>query len=177
MITLPELLEDKVYRKFFTTPVRLPPQHPLAAPQWRVHVQRESDGRWGHKDFRKYSQAFKFLKPYLKTCHDATIQSRGIAYDPPTRWVRVTRGGKPILIPDPHSGEMVPKIKKIDWIPKLPEGEDQHVWCPYCRRPTVFTWFSKHHAFGSSGTFDPSLRRCTICGSSERLVIWNARSN
>lgn len=173
MITLPELLEDKAYREFFTTKPSSPPAHPLASPPWRVYIQRRLDGPWARRDFRTYTQAFKFIRPHLKTCHDGAIQSKGVAYRPPGRLVRVTRNGAPIMV-KMTDGTYTQKTKFVEWRPHLPEGEGVHHWCPYCRRPTVFRWFSNHHAFPKGSVFDPSLTRCIICGASERLVIWNA---
>jgi hypothetical protein len=169
MLTLRELLADKVYREFFTTPPDMPRNvHPDLRP-WRVYVQSEQHGRWAKKDFATYKDAFRFLKPRLKEVYDATIQSRGIAWGPPARVVRVKRNGKILL---DEKGKVV--LRRIVWQPILPEAEEPHRWCPYCRRPTVFAWFSRHHAFPRGFEFDLALLRCTICGASERLVSTNA---
>lgn len=165
MLTLRELLTDKIYREFFITVPEMPANlHPSQTP-WRVYVQKELHGRWARRDFNQYRDAFKFLKPLLKDAHDATIQSRGIAFSPPARVVKVKRNGQ--LLRD-EKGKVV--LRRIVWQPILPEAEEPHRWCPYCRRPTVFGWFSKHHAFSSGFEFDLALQRCTICGASERLI-------
>jgi RNase P subunit RPR2 len=48
-----------------------------------------------------------------------------------------------------------------------PEDEEHH-WCKYCRRPTVFKYYTSHKRLG---TVDPWVRRCCICGASERIAI------
>lgn len=169
MITLLELLDDKRYREFF---LKLPvlPDLPRTAPPWRLYVQRDSSGPWARKDFETYRDAFRMLKTkYLKTAHDATIQSKGTAFDPPHRVVKVTRGGVVLMA---KGANPVPVTKVVLWKPLLPGDEAPHRWCPYCRRPTIFAWFSTHHAFPKHAAvqLNPGLLRCTICGVSENLV-------
>lgn len=165
MLTLRELLEDKVYREYFTSRPILPANIHPDLKLWRVYVQRETEGPWAKKEFHDYVQAFKFLKPYLKTCHDATIQSKGIAFAPPFKVVRVVRKGKPVL-----DDKQKPVVRRVVWRPLMPTDEQPHRWCPYCRRPTVFAWFAKHHAFPKGYTIATPYQRCVICGASERLV-------
>jgi hypothetical protein len=38
-----------------------------------------------------------------------------------------------------------------------------HDWCPYCRRPVVFAYFDRHHAFPDTSSI-AEAKRCTICG-------------
>jgi hypothetical protein len=170
MMTLRELLEDKVFKEFFTTiPEVQGYMHPGRLP-WRVYVQKERGGPWRKKDFRTYREAFLFLKPRLRDVYDATIQSRGTAFPPPAKVVKVVKrlpSGKKVPVRDEKGKQ---QYRRIVWRPILPEMEEPHRWCPYCRRPTVFGWFSKHHAFPRGFEFDLSLQRCTICGASERLV-------
>lgn len=169
MITLRELLVDKTYKEFFLTRPELRP-HPRTSPPWRVYVQRKPDGSWAKKDFWSYVEAFKFLKKLLPEIHDAAIHCRGVSYKPPSRRVRVTRGGKPVIIKSPN-GTRVQRTRLVYWTPKLEPEEAPHVWCPWCRRPVEIRWFSKHHSFnGVDQVFDPSLRRCVICGASELLM-------
>lgn len=167
MITIHELLQDKLYKEFFLTNPIVPAYWPtiLDRMPWRVYVQRRVDGPWAKKDFHTYKQAFKFLRPWLPKAHDATIQSRGMAYDPPFKVVRITRGGKPVL---DERGKQ--KLRRVIWAPTLPLGEEIHVWCTYCRRPTVFRWFSYHHAFPKGYKISTPYQRCVICGTSERVV-------
>jgi hypothetical protein len=171
LITLPELLQDSEYRKFFTTvpkTILTPGRQP-----WRLFVQKQADGPWSKKEFEKYAEAFKFLVPLLKSgIHDAAIQSRGIAYAPPQRIARVTKNGKPSYVVG-SNGKRQQKTVLVQWKPKLPADEQAHTWCTYCRRPTVFQWFRSHHALRSFGLADlvsPADRRCTICGTREDFV-------
>lgn len=170
MIRLIELLDDKRYREYFLKVPALP-QVKRIAPPWRLYVQRETDGPWARKEFNTYREAFQNLKSrYLKESHDACIQSKGTAFDPPYRIVKVTRGGIVQMTKGPNPQ---PITRVVIWKPQLPPDETAHRWCPYCRRPTIFGWFSHHHAFprGTTLAYDPSLKRCTICGASENLVM------
>lgn len=174
MITLPELLKDKQFKEFFTTvPKTLVPK-PGQKP-WRLYVQAKADGPWAKKDYEKYADAFRRLATELKAgrIHDAAIQSRGIAFAPPTRVAKVTKGGKP-LIQVGANGKRQQKTVIVRWKPKLDPTDEGHIWCPYCRRPSVFRWFKSHHALrsnGLDGLVDPSDRRCTICGVREAFAI------
>lgn len=170
MITLPELLRDKRYREFFST---VPRQGPIAQ-NWRVLVQRKADGAWAKKDFERYADAFRLIAKQLKEgkLHDGTIQSRGIAYGPPERIVRVTRRGQPVMVKT-TAGKFIQKTAVVVWRPQLSADEEDHVWCTYCRRPTVFRWFATHRAIRNSpvaGCVDPTDRRCTICGGREEFI-------
>lgn len=170
MITLPELLEDKQYRKFFSTV----PKNGATRINWRIYIQRETEGRWLRKDFEKYPDAFRRLAKELKEgrLHDGTIQSRGIAYAPPQRIVKLTRGGRPAMVKGP-GGKLVQRTALVVWKPKLGPHDESHTWCPYCRRPVVFKWFANHHALRNSpvaGCIDIGDRRCVICGGREEFI-------
>lgn len=172
LLTLPELLKDPVYKTFFLTPPKTiirPGQKP-----WRLMVQRKMDGPWAKRDFATYAEAFRFLAPLLKTnrIHDAAIMSRGIAFSPPERVVKVKKNGKPAMVKDSR-GKMVQQTATVFWKPKLPMMEEAHAWCTYCRRPVVFRWFRSHGLIRSTslaGLVDASPRRCTICGAREEFV-------
>lgn len=65
------------------------------------------------------------------------------------------------------------KTAIVAWKPRLDGMEEEHIWCTYCRRPTVFRWFTAHHTLRNSpvaGTTDPTDRRCTICGVREDFI-------
>ena len=170
MITIRELLDDKQYREFFLKKPEIP-NIKRTAPPWRIYVQSDIDGAWARAETDTYIQAFKFLKKkLLEGIHDGAIQSKGVAFKPPERWVRVTRGGKPVWMLN-SAGLRVQKTKLVVWKPKLPEGEPHHSWCMYCRRPTIFRYFGRHHAFRKTEWADLSRdRRCTICGSTYNLA-------
>lgn len=166
MIRLAELLEDKKYREWFLAKPRVMPG--AGTTPWRVWVQKEVDGRWGKKDFPSYNDAFRFLKPRLHTDHNHALASRAVAYGPPIRYVKLNRRGKPVI--DEKTGKQ--RTAKMLWLPTLPPMEPNHTWCPYCRRPTVFGYFAKHHSFPEELRNDimKRERRCTICGAGESFI-------
>lgn len=181
MITLPELLDDRHYREFFLkVPKTLKPM-PGQKP-WRVFIQQKSGGPWAKKEYERYADAFALVRKYLKDgrLHDGAIHSRGIAFGPPERVAKVVKGGRPVY----HTGQNGKRVLGADgkpiqvtrtvlWRPKLDVAEETHLWCTYCRRPTVFRWFISHHALKASGLSDmvnPGDRRCTICGAREDYI-------
>ncbi len=180
MITLPELLEDPKFKEFFlTTPKVLKPLE--GQKPWRIFVQQRPDGPWAKKEYERYAEAFRTIRAYLKSnrLHDGTIQSRGIAFGPPQRTVKLVQGGKPVY----HlrggkpvvgsDGKPIQKTTTVLWKPRIEASDEPHAWCTYCRRPTVFRWFVNHHAVktsGLQGMVDPGDRRCTICGAREEFI-------
>ena len=167
MITMSELIEDPVYRRFLETKPVTPPhsrdKKMQSSPPWTVWVQRESGGSWGKKSFWKYSEAFKFMRKALKMgVHDAAINNKRVAFKPPYRLARIR--GKYVVGSD---GIRRQATKRVPWKPRLPSDEAEHLWCPYCRRPTIFRFYRKHRAMV---VMDPTIRRCCICGCSERLA-------
>jgi hypothetical protein len=141
---LVQLLDNKLYREWFYTK---PPVANIKAPtyRWIVYAQKKEGGSWAKVDKPSYRTALKTVDQLLELDYwDLAIHSRRRAYPRPTKMH--PRTGLPARM-------------------KLPGG---HVWCPYCRRPVLFKWFSKHHAFRSiDQKFDPSKLRCTICGISD----------
>src|SRR6266576_7280607 len=128
MITIQELLEDPIYKKFFLAkPVlpHIPVERPT--PPWRVYVQFHVDGKWTKADVWTYTDAFNLLKRYLRTCHNATIQSRGVAFKPPYRKVRVTKNGKPVMV-KASNGVVSPMTRIVHWKPHIPADEGEHLW-------------------------------------------------
>lgn len=180
MITLVELLEDAKYRQFFSTVPRTLVPVPGQLP-WRLYIQREAGGPWLRKDFEKYADAFRRIAPDLKRggVHDGAIQSRNIAFAPPERIAKITKGGKPVLVKS-SNGSVSQKTQVVIWKPKLPADEESHTWCTYCRRPTVFRWFKSHHAlrgYGAQGlVINPADTRCTICAAREEFIRRTAGS-
>lgn len=166
-----ELLEDPTFRKFVVTKPDLPPAASIGGRlPWRLWVQREAGGRWAKKDFTSYGEAARALKSYLKTAHDLALGSRSVAFKIPGRWVNLSKGGQPVYLRDAKNQIVVRdgvKVRKQKFVAmSLPPG---HAWCIYCRRPTVFTWFSRHHAFSKElqDLFRRDEERCTICGITE----------
>lgn len=180
MITLPELLQDQRYKRFFLTPPKMRKPLPGQKP-WRVLIQRTPGGPWAKKETETYGEAFRIIKQNLGagTLYDGAIQSRSIAFGPPLRVAKVTKGGRPVW----HTrdgkfvlgadGKRIQKTVNIEWKPKLDPAEEPHNWCTYCRRPVVFRWFKSHRALRTAGLqdmVDPADRRCTICGARESFV-------
>ena len=169
MITMAELLQDADYRKFLTTAPSLP-AHAVnkemnTSKPWVVYVQREAGGRWGKREFWTYKKAFRFFKAAVidHKVHDAALNNKRVGFDPPFKWVRVR--GKFVV---DSKGNKRQAQARVYWKPKLPPDEvEDHHWCKYCRRPTVFKSYSKHKRLGA---VDPTLR-CCICGASSRIAI------
>lgn len=175
MIPMSELIKDPVYRKFLETPPKTPKvtRDPTQqkSPPWVVYVQVENGGKWGKKEFWKYSEAFKFFRVWMKKgAHDATINNKRFPFDPPMRRVRIK--GKFVLGSD---GVERQATKEIPWKLKADIAVDypDHHWCRYCRRPVVFKFFSKHKRIGDC---DPTVKRCVICGSSTRIAVLPSES-
>lgn len=163
-----ELVKDPTYRKFLETKPKTPKisrdKRMQTSPPWVVFVQREPDGPWAKKECWKYSEAFKVFKHWLKKgAHDATIHNKRVPTKPPSRLVRIK--GKYVTGSD---GKRRQATTYVTWKPKLLPEDPIHYWCMYCRRPTVFKYFTKHKRIG---VVDSTVRRCCICGSSERIAI------
>lgn len=163
-----DLIKDKTYRKFLMTQPVIPklmkdPRYAVSPP-WVVYVQREPEGPWGKKEFWKYTEAFKFFAAWLKKgAHDLAINNKRYGYEPPLRFARIR--GRYVVGSD---GVRRQATKEIPWKPRLQEGDVEHHWCKYCRRPTVFKFYSRHKRLG---TVDPTVPRCCICGSSARIAL------
>lgn len=168
MITMAELIKDPTYKKFLTSKPRLPavmrdPKR-SSSPPWVVYVQKEVDGPWGKKEFWKYSEAFNFMKKALnKGVHDAAINCKRMGFEPPERLARIK--GKYVLGSDNVRRQAT---KYVKWLPKLNPEDQEHHWCKYCRRPTIFKYYSRHKRLGSVSTDVP---RCCICGASARIAV------
>ncbi len=169
MIQMSELLKDKVYRGFLEREPRMPSdfyrnKRMQASPPWVVYVQREVEGKWGKREFWKYSKALKFLYRALELgVHDAALNNKRIPSPPPRKFVRIR--GKYVVGSD---GVKRQATKPIAWYPKLDGSDEQHEWCQFCRRPTVFKFYAKHKRLT---LIDRNVRRCCICGASERIAI------
>lgn len=132
-------------------------------PPWRVYARRTDSSNWARKDFPTYKGAFDFFKLKRKVWHDVSITSKRQAFLPPGRTVRLKRAGQPLMVKG-GDGKLVQATRIVPVKP--PPG---HLWCMYCRRFTVFTWFRTHHAHRGEQALlmDPSARRCCVCGIRE----------
>lgn len=168
MITLPELLKDPHYKEFFLT---VPKFHTKAVkrPSYRLYVQLKGETKWRVKEFAKYSEAFTEVKRLLKAgrLHDGAICCK--SHPTPVFMRNVRIKGQYRL---DSKGKRVQMTRRVPWQPTLDVLDpDYQRWCPHCRRPTAFKYFSKHHALNYLNLdIDPELRRCVICGASERLI-------
>lgn len=133
------------------------------SPPWRVYARRTEQSGWARKDFPTYVAAYNFVKVKLPLWHDVSITSKRQRFDPPSRIVRVTRGGRPVMVNTPNGPQQKTKVVPIKPPPL-------HTWCLYCRRFTIFTWFVTHHAHRGEAALlmDPSARRCCVCGIQEQ---------
>lgn len=167
MITIHDLLEDKTFKQFICT---VPTFEARTDLPWRLMVQLKGEHHFRMKRFDSYTDAFKGMKKMLPKAADATINCPAVQFDAPMRVVRIK--GKYFTKPD---GTREQQSKLITWAPKVPSGEyDDHNWCGYCRRPTVFRRFRSHPILAPKTIgglpIDPNLLRCTICGASENIV-------
>lgn len=166
MITLPELLEDPIYKQYFQTPPKLPKVRRLQPP-WRVYIQKEVRGKWYKKDCWTYAEAFKIIKTYRANgeLYDGAIVSKSKSFAPPRKTVKI----RSKFVKD-SKGNMVQATKRVYHVTAVPGEDEPHRWCGYCRRPTVFRWFTKHHNFPENTPYTAHRRRCTICGIAEEGV-------
>lgn len=135
---------------------------PPITPPWRIYARTTPDAGWARKDFHTYKSAFDFYKLKRKLWHDISITSKRQQTPPPGKWVKLKRNGQPVMVNTPTGKRQATKLVPITPPPF-------HLWCTYCRRFTVFTWFTNHHAFRGEQKLlmDPSERRCCICGIRE----------
>lgn len=136
-ISFKELLQDPLFKAWTMKVPKLQPT-PRQTPPWFMYVHQ---GRWMRAEFTTYPKAFNELIRRVKSgqATDGTVHSKRQWFSPP-----VVRVGK----------------RKTYW--PMPPG---HKWCGLCRRPTVFQFFSSHHAFPRDIPIVHYELRCTICGA------------
>lgn len=172
-LTIRDLFEDPKYKKYFLKVPKLPSHYTPDSLPWKLMVKKKGESVWRTKRFGTYPEAFKAMKKLMPTLADAVINSPGVNFMPPVSIFRVKgqfheRG--------PFKGQPITRARLWDWRPLLQGDMENHHWCPYCRRPSVFKYYRQHHAMtrsrvGIIGTLlDPSLLRCSICGASENVV-------
>lgn len=170
MITIVDLLEDSRYKEFFCQVPKLAvPPSPGIKP-WRVFILLKKNHKWAQRDFATYPEAFRFFKKALKRglIVDGAINCRRQSFSPPIRYARIK--GKYVIGSD---GVKRQATKRIEWQPKLGVDDfEDHQWCPWCRRPTVFKYYGKHRALKIGFPIDPSVPRCMICGASTRVTTY-----
>lgn len=161
-ITLRELLSDPIYRKWFSKVPTVRTMFPSGQP-WQVFVQEDLDGRWKRAKFPSYAQAYKYIARNLNQFHDMALNCPGQAFHPPVlvskepvlkKFLVQLKGGK---------SKVVRRYvyERSYWRPASLELLTSHQWCSYCRRPTVFAYFSRHHAVPACVPYE---LRCTPCG-------------
>lgn len=161
-----QLVDYPAIKAMLLKPQKNPAQLKGVGMPWRVYAQKEVGGRWRKRDFKRYKDAFEFLKPRLKTYHDISITSKRLRFPPPGRVVKIRRHGEPLMQKTKHGSVQVTRLVRVT----PPPG---HSWCIYCRRFTVFIWFTSHHAFtGSSLDHSIPTRRCCVCGIREVTGAW-----
>lgn len=174
MIPIGELLEDKTFQKFFTTTPHMYPHQAARVDGWRLWVKFNANSPWRRKDVAQYQSGVNFVLSRLDdgTIYNAVLQCRGVSYKPPTRkfLIRDPKTQQPVLVVD-SKGRVSKKVLEKVWAPDsgLIQEYGPHDWCFYCRRPTVFAYFRKHHAFAGTALepyYDGSIRRCAVCGIS-----------
>lgn len=166
MITMPELLEDKAYYDFIVTKPRTPKaaSDESMTGQWVVYFRKDNQSPWKRKAFFKYKKALKFFfQVHEAGYYDFALANRRIRFNRPKRLARIK--GKYIM---DSRGERVQVTKYVPWKPKLSGDEQEHLWCGYCRRPTIFKYFTKHHAL-KLPEVDSGVTRCSVCGASSRI--------
>lgn len=145
-----QLLEDPIYRAWIRKIPTARFFYPSGKP-WRLWVQRETGGGWAMQDFKSYAKAFNHMNRLLKQgVHDAALGCKGEEFKPP-----------------------VVKDKKVNkrryHIPAFPGQNAGHRWCGYCRRPTIFAYFKRHHALPGRDITNYD-RRCAVCGHREKTM-------
>ncbi len=173
LVTFREQLQQYPAIKKLLQTVPTEPCQPVSAP-WRIYARRPGKETYFRRDFWRYKEAYRYLADGIKKRDpvdgsryfaDISITSKRQRFDCPTRVVKVTRGGKPVMVNGRQQTRIVPL--------KPPPG---HLWCMYCRRFTIFTYFVTHHAFRSEQAemMDSSHRRCCVCGVRESTGAFHA---
>lgn len=145
-LTLRDLLQDEVYRAWFSKNPPLLPVQRHGRPWW-IYLKMPQQP-WQRAQTKQYRQAYKVVQKYLNKANDIVIVSRRRPYNPPTYWPRREDGTR--------------NVQKAYWS----NYPSDHAWCPYCRRPTTFVTVKNHHAVSASDlTFTPEPQaRCRVCG-------------
>lgn len=142
-ITMRELLDDPLYRKWMS----IPPKGFDHRPSWTVYAQREEGGPWARATFTNFVRAHNYFAKNFRQWHDSALCCRNYQSRPP-------------VVRDPNN----PKKRRYHGPVLTIMG---HRWCTYCRRPTIFKVFAKHHVFTAKKMKPMLVPRCSICGIAE----------
>lgn len=150
-----DLLADPTFKAWVLKPRE---KHPVVERPWRTFVQLEEGGKWAKKDHASYAGAVKFAAKMAKRgAWDLAVHHRPGARPN----IRVKRKTRVV--------DGAQRYRFLDWMDLHPTLVAGHQWCGLCGRPTIFRRFSKHHAFQQHPP-NPDVRRCSICGASERCA-------
>jgi hypothetical protein len=133
-LTLRDLIKDPIYRKWYAMK---PIEFSVGTLPWRVWVLTPRGWTKPKQDFRTYAEAYNWIVRRMDQYEDLVLYSKGHEFKPPIIKYR---------------------DKKYYW--PTPIG---FRWCGYCRRPTEFKMFSRHHAL--THIQDTHAPRCSICGA------------
>jgi len=160
-LNIRRLIQDPIYRAFLSTAPILPHTLPDHKP-WYYYTQREiavhhpetkevtgTRVAWLRKPCDTYQTAYALLRKDYREAIDCAIVCRVLAVDPPLD----ERRGKP------WNWHASPELRRYDF-------SQEYKWCGYCRRPTTFRYFTRHHAFGKQPHINDE-KRCHICGIRE----------
>lgn len=161
-VPLRELLRDPTYRKWFALEPTFAREKWVT---WRVYARVSRDKGWAKRDFVTWKAGFDFLAKNLGAIYDGALTCKNQPSRPPV--------------------VSVPAVKTVDG-KKISYRKRQyysavltypgHLWCPYCRRPTVFGYFTTHHAFTGKFRPLPYKLRCGICGiARDAIKIYSAK--
>lgn len=159
-ITFAELCENPLYRKWIVQPPTKLLEDPYVR-KWRVWVQKVEGGPWGYREFKSWRKATKWA-----------IKIRTKVWD-----LAINCPARPTRVPLVKTKRITSKGLAIREPWALPAG---HLWCDYCRRPTVFKYFKSHHVcrLGSHRIPTiPYIRMCTVCGVKEDFLLRTRRGS
>lgn len=142
LIPLKEQLRDRLFRKWMAKEPQLKVVGRTAP--WVVYVQRDVDNSWARKLFLEYREAYQWVAAHLHDFPDLTLNCKRQSFKPP------------IIIGD--KDKPVYRLPELKFVPDFP-----HIWCPYCRRLSIFKSFSRHHAINTRA-YLRYIDRCMICG-------------
>lgn len=169
LISIKELLRDPQFRKYFLSVPELPDHYTPDKKPWKLYVLKEHEEVWRTKRFGTYREAFDGFKAMMPEMKNAAINNPALSFMPPVRNVRVkgktNNRGKPL-------------IRTVVWRPQLDGDMSPHIWCPFCRRPSIFRYALPKRVTGQFilPQAEPAMR-CIICGSSENIVDTRTPTN